>query len=78
MHKSLTMPTSLQNLISNSMTANMLGTWVCMLKKTSNHVSMAFLHELSCLNSINFGVYIYVNKCLQLLFNGLKKLSEPI
>ena len=69
------MPTSLQNLTLNSIGANMLATWVSMLNFASNHVCMAFLHVLACLNLVEYSFYMYVKKSLQLGFGGLKKHS---
>ena len=65
------MPTSLQNLIKNLLYENMLLAWVCMDKKTCNHVNMVIYHELNSLKSIDLSIYMYVKKSLQLSFNGL-------
>lgn len=65
------MPNYLQNLTSNRQGENMYRTWVSMVIITTNHEGMGVLHGLSCLSPIDYSVYMYVNKCLQLPFDGL-------
>ena len=65
------MPNYLQNLTSNQQGANMFRAWVFMNITATNHEGMGVLHGLSCLSPIDYSVYMYVNKCLQLHFDGL-------